>query len=92
MVKGFLKDLKVNEGFMAQIFSNMMDDRDIFEAEEWVERYNSFITLVVDKLFEMKGVEMTKDERIEYLALFSHSIYTKEYDEGINSMGDTAEA
>ena len=92
MIKGFLKDLKVTEGFMAQIFSNMMDDRDIFEAQDWVERYHFFISTVVDKLIELKGIEMTKDERIEYLAMFSHSIYTKRFDEDMKEMGEPAEA
>ena len=92
MVKGFLKDLKVTEGFMAQVFSNMMHDRDVFEAKEWIERYNSFITLVVDKLMEIKGIKMTEDERIEYLAMFSHSIYTKQMDSSIDDMGEPAEA
>ena len=92
MIKGFLKDLKVTEGFMAQIFSNMMDDRDLFEAKEWIERYNPFISLVVNKLIELKGIEMTKDERIEYLAMFSHSIYTKRFDEDMKEMGEPAEA
>ena len=92
MIKGFLKDLKVSEGFMAQIFANMMDDRDIFEAKEWVERYHPFISLVVDKLMEIKGITMTEDARIEYLATFSHAIYTKEYDKTIKNMGKPAEA
>ena len=92
MVKGFLKDLKVTEGFMAQIFSNMMDDRDIFEAQDWVQRYHFFISTVVDKLIELKGIEMTEDDRVEYLARMSHAIYTKEYDKGIKDMGDPAEA
>ena len=92
MIKGFLKDLKVSEGFMAQIFANMMDDRDIFEARVWVERYHPFISLVVDKLIELKGIEMTEDDRIEYLARMSHAIYTKEYDESIKDMGKPAEA
>ena len=91
MVKGFLKDLKVDEIFIGQIFSNMMEDRDLFEAKEWIERYNSFITLVVDKLAELKGIEMTEDERIEHLAMFSHAIYTKKFDDGMD-FGDLAEA
>lgn len=92
MIKGFLKDLKVNEDFMVQIFSNMMEDRDLFEAKEWIKRYNPFIRLVVDKIAELKGAKMTKDERIEHLALFSHAIYTKKFDEDMKDVGEPAEA
>ena len=92
MITSFLKDLKVTEGFMAQIFSNMMDDRDLFEAKEWIERYNPFIRLVVDKLVELKGIDLTKDERIEHLAQFSYAIYTKKFDEDMKDVGDIAEA
>ena len=92
MIKGFLKDLKINEGFIAQIFSNMMNDRDLFETKEWIERYNPFIRLIVDRLLEIKGIELTKDERIEHLAQFSYAIYTKKFDVDMKDVGDFAEA
>ena len=95
MIKGFLKDITVNETFMAQIFHNMMEDRDLFESKEWIKRYNSFIMIIVDKIIKIKGIKLSKDDRLDYLVSLSHSIYTKKYDDDINdmkNMGQPAES
>ena len=92
MIKGFLNDIRVNESFMASIFSNMMDDRDRFEPEEWVRRYHDFLLVIVNKLIEVRDIKMSEDDKITYLAKMSHAIYTKEFDSSITDMGFPGEA
>ena len=82
----FIKDIIVSEELLAQMFGNMMDDRDRFSPKEWLDRYSQFIMAVVDAMFAVKGEEIDKDDRIHFCSKIASDLYSKDYDKQVEEL------
>ena len=78
-----IKNVIVSEELLAQMFGNMMDDRDKFSPKEWLDRYSQFIMAVVDAMFVIKGEEIDKKKKIHFCSKIASELYSKEYDKQV---------